>query len=44
MMLENIRKAGEDEDKKRALEWEERDKKIKNKMSMMADTVLKKKD
>jgi len=43
-MLENIRKAGEEEDKKRALEWEEREKKIKNKMNMMADTVIKKKD
>ena len=43
-LLDAIRKAGEDQDRKRAAEWAAREDRIKQKMSMMADTVLKKQD
>ena len=43
-LLDAIRKAGEEQDRKRAAEWAAREDRIKQKMSMMADTVLKKQD
>lgn len=41
MMLENEKRLDEQQNK-RAAQWEERENKIKNAMSRMADTVVKK--
>jgi hypothetical protein len=43
-MLEQLRKAGEEEDLKRERLWKERENRITKAMNRMADTVIKKQE